>query len=57
MLVNPRRRKKPLSAIVAMMTPKKMMKETPKRDEKVIPDDPRIGIGFNTLPELGGFKQ
>jgi hypothetical protein len=40
-----------------MMTSKKMMKETPKRDETVIHDDPRFGIGINTLPEPGGFKQ
>jgi hypothetical protein len=40
-----------------MMTSKKMMKETPRRDGTVIHDDPRIGIGINTLPEPGGFKQ
>jgi hypothetical protein len=34
-----------------------MVKETPNRDETVIPDDPLIGIGLNTLPEPGGFKQ
>jgi hypothetical protein len=34
-----------------------MMKETPKRDGTVIHDDHRIGIGINTLPEPGGFKQ
>jgi hypothetical protein len=43
--------------IVAMMTSKKMMKETPKRGGTVIHDDPRIGSGINTLPEHGGFKQ
>jgi hypothetical protein len=40
-----------------MMTSKKMMKETPKRFEKVVPDDPRIGIGINTFPKPGGFTQ
>jgi hypothetical protein len=40
-----------------MTSTKKMMKETPKRDETVIHDDPRIRIGINTLPEPGGFKQ
>jgi hypothetical protein len=43
--------------VVAMMTSNKMMKETPKRNGTVIHDDPRIGIGINTLPEPGGFKQ
>jgi hypothetical protein len=38
-----------------MMTFKKMMKETPKREETVILDDPRIGIGLHTVPEPGGF--
>jgi hypothetical protein len=36
-----------------MMKSKKVMKETPKRDETVIPDDTHIGIGINTLPEPG----
>jgi hypothetical protein len=40
-----------------MMTSKKMMKEMPKRDETVIYDDPRIGIGISTLSEPRGFKQ
>jgi hypothetical protein len=40
-----------------MMTPKKMMSEAPKRDEMVILDDPRIGIGLNTIPEPCGFYQ
>jgi hypothetical protein len=39
-----------------MMKSKKMMKETPKRDETVIPDDPRIGIGINMLPQPGGYN-
>jgi hypothetical protein len=38
--------KNPLSFVVVMMTSKKMMKEMPKRDETVISDDPRIGIGI-----------
>jgi hypothetical protein len=38
------------------MASKKMMKVTPKCDEVGIPDDPRIGIGINMLPDPGGFK-
>jgi hypothetical protein len=33
------------------------MKETPKRNETVIHDDPSIGIGISTLPDPSGFKQ
>jgi hypothetical protein len=33
------------------------MKVMPKCVETVIPDVPRIGIGLNTVPEPGGFKQ
>jgi hypothetical protein len=40
-----------------MMISKKMMKEMPKCDGMAIPDDPRIGIGLNTVPEPDGFKQ
>jgi hypothetical protein len=40
-----------------MMTFKKIMKGTPKREETVILDDPRIGIGLNTVPEPGGLYQ
>jgi hypothetical protein len=56
MLINPRTKKRKTCLIVAMMTSKKIMKEMPKH-KKVIPDDPRIGIGINTLPEPSGFKQ
>jgi hypothetical protein len=34
------------SLIVVMMTFKKIMKETSKREETVILDNPRIGIGY-----------
>jgi hypothetical protein len=40
-----------------MMTFKKMIKETPKREETVILDDPRNVVGLNTVPEPGGFYQ
>jgi hypothetical protein len=33
------------------------MKVTPKRSEAVIPDDPRVGIGLDTVPDPGGSKQ
>jgi hypothetical protein len=38
------------------MTSKKTMQVTPKRCATVIPDDRRIGIGLNTVPEPGGFN-
>jgi hypothetical protein len=40
-----------------MVSSNQTMKVTPKRGEAVIPDDPRVGIGLNTVPEHGGFKQ
>jgi hypothetical protein len=33
------------------------MKVTLQCNETVIPDDPRVGIGLNTVPESSGFKQ
>jgi hypothetical protein len=58
-LFNPRRtmKRKPAQFDSCYDDIQEMMKETPKRDEKVILDDPRIGIGLNTLPEPGGFNQ
>jgi hypothetical protein len=43
--------------IAVMMSSNQTMKVTPVRSETVIPDDPRVGTGLNTVPELGGFKQ
>jgi hypothetical protein len=40
-----------------MMPFNQTMKVNPKRSEAVIPDDPRVGIGLDTVPEPGGFKQ
>jgi hypothetical protein len=40
-----------------MMPYNQTMKVTPKCSETVIPGDPRVGIGLNTVTELGGFKQ
>jgi hypothetical protein len=40
-----------------MMPSKQTVKVTPKCSEMVIPDDPRVGIGFNTVPEPGGFNK
>jgi hypothetical protein len=40
-----------------MMPSNQTTKVTLKRGETVIPDDPRIGIGLNTVPEPGGFKK
>jgi hypothetical protein len=39
-----------------MMSSNQTMKVTPKRSEMVIPDDPRVGIGIDMVPEPGGFK-
>jgi hypothetical protein len=33
------------------------MKVAPKHSEVVIPDNPHVGIGLNTVAESGGFKQ
>jgi hypothetical protein len=33
-----------------------MMKITAKRDETVMLDDPRVGIGIDTVPEYGEFN-
>jgi hypothetical protein len=35
-----------------MMLSNPTMKVTPKRSEAVIPDDPRVGIGLDTVSEL-----
>jgi hypothetical protein len=43
--------------IAAMMPSNQIMKVTPKRNEAVIPCDPRVGIGLDTVPGPGGFKQ
>jgi hypothetical protein len=51
------RKENSFSLIVVMMTFKKIIEETPKREETVILDDPRIGVGLNTVPEPGGFDQ
>jgi hypothetical protein len=40
-----------------MMPSNQTMKVTPKPSEAVIPDDPRFGIGLDTVSEPGGFKQ
>jgi hypothetical protein len=50
------RKENPPSFIAVMMSSKKTMKATPKHDETVNPDDPRINIGLNTIPEPGGFE-
>jgi hypothetical protein len=39
-----------------MMTSRKMLKVTAKREETVIPDDPRVGIRSNTVREPVGFN-
>jgi hypothetical protein len=39
------------------MTSKKMTNERTKRNEMVMPDDPRVGVGLNELPGPGRFKQ
>jgi hypothetical protein len=40
-----------------MMIFNQTMKETLKRELTVILDDPRIGIGLNTIPEPSGLYQ
>jgi hypothetical protein len=40
-----------------MMSSNQTMTVTPKRSDTVIPDDPCVGIGLNTVPDSGGFKQ
>jgi hypothetical protein len=39
-----------------MMSSNQTMKVTPKRGETVIPDDPLVGIGLDTVPDPGGFN-
>jgi hypothetical protein len=40
-----------------MMPSNQTMKVTVRRSGTAIPDDPRVGIGLNTVPEPGGFQQ
>jgi hypothetical protein len=40
-----------------MMPSNQTMKVTPKQSEAVIPDDPRVGIGLNTVSEPGGSRK
>jgi hypothetical protein len=50
-------KKNPLSLIFAMITSKKTIERTAKRDETVIPeDDHRVGIGIDTIPEPGELR-
>jgi hypothetical protein len=39
-----------------MMSSNQTMKVTTKQGETVISDDPRVGIGLDTVPEPGGFN-
>jgi hypothetical protein len=44
-----KQRTEKLSCLIAVMHD--VIKETPKHDEMVIPNDPRVGIGLNTVSE------